>query len=114
MAMTTAYLNVIAPAGGTAVAYIGLVNAGGTELSGGSPAYARKAVTWTNTNGSIAPTADLTFDIPAAGVVAAWHGYSAATSGTDYGGAALTQETYANQGTYKLLMASTAIQHTAT
>jgi hypothetical protein len=114
MAMTTDYLNAIANAGKAVITHIGLVNGSGTELSGGSPAYARKAVTWTSaSNGLIRPSGDLTFDIPAGGVVAGWRGYSASTGGTNYGGQALTQETFAAQGQYKLLAASTGITHSS-
>ncbi|MFF3671680.1 phage tail fiber protein [Microtetraspora malaysiensis] len=110
--MTTAYLDAIAGAGRTAVTHIGLVNASGVEITGGS--YARKAVTWTaSANGVIRPTADLVFDIPSGGVVAGWRGYSALTGGTNYGGADLTSQSFASAGTYTLLAAGTAINHVA-
>ena len=113
MAMSDAYLTgVLAPAGAAAVTHLGLVDNTGTELTGGSPAYARKAVTWTAPSGGlIRPNADLEFDIPASADVSGWRGYSAATAGTDYGGEALTREDYAAQGTYTLLAASTSIDH---
>lgn len=113
-AMETAYLNAIATEGGTLITHIGLVNATGTELTGGSPAYARQAVTWTTASGGvIRPTADLTFNIPAGATVGGWRGYSAATGGTNYGGDDLTNELYAGQGKYTLLAASTGITHSA-
>ena len=112
MAMSTAYLNGIANAGASLVQYIGLVDDNGVELSGGS--YARKAVTWdTASNGSIHPDSDLTFDIPAGATVAGWRGYSAASGGTDYGGAALDPQPFVTAGTYTLLAAETSIDHTA-
>ncbi|MEV1199467.1 phage tail fiber protein [Microbispora rosea] len=112
MAMTTAYLDAIAAAGRTTVTHIGLVNGSGVEISGGS--YARKAVTWTtSSSGTIRPNADLTFDIPSGSTVAGWRGFSASTSGTNYGGADLTSQNFASAGTYTLLAASTAINHTA-
>lgn len=64
--------------------------AGDNELSGGSPAHARKAVTW-NTVGSGQRTNNgaLAFDIPA-GSTAAFAGFwSALTVGTFYGWAPL-------------------------
>jgi hypothetical protein len=80
--------------------HIGLCIVNGTEISGGSPAYARKAVTWVaSAAGIIRPNADLTFDIPAV------------TGGTAYGGADLTNEVFGGQGTYKLLAASTGVKH---
>lgn len=65
--------------------HIGLLDASGTELTGGSPAYARKAVTWTAAASGIRDNnAGLTFDIPAATTVA-FHGlYSAITAGTNF------------------------------
>ncbi|WP_091079037.1 hypothetical protein [Nonomuraea wenchangensis] len=108
MAMATAFLNVCADAGGAAITHIGLVNGSGTELTGGS--YARKAVTWTTaSNGLIRPSADLVFDAPAGSTVAGWRGFSASTSGTNYGGADLTSQAFATAGTYTLLAASTSI-----
>ena len=113
MAMNETYRNAIADYGAGLITYIGLVDESGIELSGGSPAYARQAVTWTvASDGVIRPTADLTFDIPAGTTVAGWRGYDALSGGTDYGGADLTQESYAGQGTYTLLAASTGILHT--
>ncbi|NJP27116.1 hypothetical protein FLW53_23525 [Microbispora sp. SCL1-1] len=112
MAMTTAYLNAIADAGASKITHIGLVDGSGTEITGGS--YARKAVTWTTaSSGTIRPNADLTFDIPSGATVAGWRGYSASTSGTNYGGADLTSQAFSSAGTYTLLAASTAINHTA-
>ncbi|MGI5162609.1 phage tail fiber protein [Microbispora sp. CA-102843] len=112
MAMTTAYLDAIAGAGRTAITHIGLVNGSGVELTGGS--YARKAITWTaSSSGTIKPNADLVFDVPSGATVAGWRGYSALTSGTNYGGADLTSQSFSSAGTYTLLAASTAINHTA-
>jgi len=110
--MEDVYLNAIADHGASLITHIGLVDENGTELTGGNPAYARKAVTWTSASGgTIRPDADLTFDIPEGTTVGGWRGYSASTEGTDYGGKALTQETFASQGEYKLLSASTGILH---
>lgn len=116
MPMNGTYLDAIATHGKSLITHIGLVDNTGAELTGGSPAYARKPVTWTGPSagdGLFRPAADLDFDIPGSRNVAGWRGYSALTAGTDYGGAALTQETYAAQGTYKLLAASTAVDHNA-
>jgi hypothetical protein len=65
--------------------HVGLLDASGTELTGGSPAYARKAVTWTAASGGIRDNnAQLLFDIPAATTVA-FHGlYSAITAGNNH------------------------------
>lgn len=113
--MNADYLNAVADYGGTQITHIGLVDETGTEISGGSPAYARQAVTWTAASGgTIRPNADLTFNIPTGTTVGGWRGYSASTAGTDYGGADLTNETYASQGEYTLLSSGTGILHSST
>lgn len=116
-AMATGYLNAIADDGAALITHIGLVDETGTEITGGSPAYARQAVTWVAaSNGTIRPNADLTFNIPAGETVGGWRGYSASSAGTNYGGDdydAGDRETYANQGQYTLLAASTGITHAA-
>jgi len=110
MAMSETYRNAIADAGGALITHIGLVNSSGVEISGGG--YARQAVTWTTANdGIIRPTADLVFNIPAGTTVGGWRGFSASTAGTNYGGADLTNETFAGAGQYKLLASGTGIQH---
>lgn len=109
--MTEGYRNAIATHGASLITHIGLVDGTGTELTGGS--YARLAVTWAAASaGTVRPNADLTFDVPAA-TVGGWRGFSASTAGTNYGGANLTNETFAAAGQYKLLAASTGINHTA-
>lgn len=79
-----------------------LLNASLVELSGGSPAYARKTLTWgTASAGSMSITNDPVFDIPASGVVAYVRLYNAGGT-VEYGDFAVTQETYGGQGTYTL------------
>jgi len=64
--------------------HIALFDATGTELTGGAPAYARKAVTWTAAAAGIRDNnAQLLFDVPA--VTVAFHGLmSAITAGTTH------------------------------
>jgi hypothetical protein len=110
MAMTEGFKNYLLDTGIDVITHIGLIDDTDTELTGGDPAYARKAVTWGDASGGVVrPTGDLTFDVPAAGVVKGWRGFTALSGGTNYGGAALTEETFAGQGQYKLLAASTGI-----
>jgi hypothetical protein len=114
MPMNAAYLNAVRDHGQSLITHIGLVDDVGAELTGGSPAYARQAVTWVDDGDGISrPSGDLVFDVPGAASVAGWRGYSASSGGTDYGGAALTQEDYAGQGTYTLEADSTSIAHAA-
>lgn len=77
------------------------------EISGGSPAYARKAVTWeavagTETPGNVDMTAQPVFDVAGGTTVAAVGYWTALTGGTFMGGHAVTSETFAGQGTYTL------------
>jgi hypothetical protein len=115
--MNTDYENAVGDAGGALITHIGLVDDTGSEISGGS--YSRLAVTWTSAgsggdaDGTIRPTADLTFDVPAGVTVAEWRGYSASSGGTDYGGASFTNETFSNAGSFTLEAANTAINHDA-
>lgn len=75
---------------------------GANEISGGSPAYARKAIAW----GSAASGAmdDSTngaeFDVPSGTTVSYVGLWSASTAGTFYGFADVTDEVFASQGTY--------------
>jgi hypothetical protein len=70
----------------------------GTEPSGGSPAYARKALTWgAPTNGVITATA--TFDIPAGATIVGIGVHTAVTAGTYLDGATVTSQAFATQGT---------------
>lgn len=108
--MNATYLAAIAGHGAGLITHIGLVNEAGVELSGGG--YARLPVTWTGT-ATKAPSANLLFTVGAGAQVAGWRGYSALSSGTDYGGADVTTRNYTNAGTYELLAASTNINHTA-
>jgi hypothetical protein len=109
--MNSNYHNAVAIHGATLITHIGLVNAGGTELAGGG--YARQPVTWERTGAVLRPDANLVFTTEASDQVAGWRGYSALTSGTDYGGAAVTERNYSNPGTFTLLAASTSITHQA-
>lgn len=73
---------------------------GANEISGGSPAYARKAITWnTAAAGSLDNNANPVFDVPSGATVAFVGLWSAATAGTFYGYFPVTSETYGGQGT---------------
>lgn len=75
-----------------------------TEVTGGSPAYARKAIAF---NAAAAGTMDdstngAVFDVPAAGQVDYVGYYSAVTAGTCLAVDKVTQEIFGGQGTYTL------------
>lgn len=84
---------------------------GTNEVSGGSPAYARKAITWNATSaGDLDDSNTPTFDIPGVTTITHWGLWSAPTGGTFYGGVALSaSETFGGQGTYQLTDADVTI-----
>ena len=74
----------------------------GGEVSGGSPAYARKAITWNAAaSGNLDNNANPVFDVPATTIRRVGL-FSAVTAGTYYGDADITDEVFAAQGTYTL------------
>lgn len=78
---------------------------GASEVTGGSPAYARIAVTWDPASGGIIAAdtgTPVVFDVPS-GVTVSYAGlWSASTAGTWYGGDAVTSVAFSGQGTYEL------------
>lgn len=92
--------------GGTAVDFTTAVTSTSiqklTEISGGSPAYARKAVAFNAAAlGTMDDSSTAAFDIPAAATVNYMGGFSASTAGTLYGLKKVTAEgPYGGQGTY--------------
>jgi hypothetical protein len=100
---TAAMRDILANSYHTSAAYGGLGQTDTTvttfpnEISGGTPAYARKALSWSTGNGG---TASATFDV-AGGITVTKAGvFSAVTAGTYYDGAAVTSQNFASQGTY--------------
>lgn len=73
-----------------------------TEISGGSPAYARAAIAWSSAaDGSMDDSTNgAEMNVPASGVVDYVGFYSASTGGTLYAIDPVTQETFGGQGTY--------------
>lgn len=70
---------------------------GASEVSGGSPAYARKALTWTpGTTGTT--TASAVYDIPSGTTTTHSGLWSALTGGTFRDKAAITSQTFSSQG----------------
>jgi len=76
---------------------------GANEISGGSPAYARKAITWNAASGGSIDDSNVpVFDVAAGKTVKYVGFWSAVSGGTFYGAAAVTNETFGAQGTYTL------------
>lgn len=80
-------------------------DSGANELSGGSPAYARKSIAWEAASaGSMNKAASpaVVFDVPAGASVKYVGLWTAVSGGTWKGAALVTQEDFGGQGTYTL------------
>ena len=81
---------------------------GTSEVTGGSPAYARKAATWAaGTAGDGIVTVTVTFDVPASTTVTHVGLWNAASAGTFLDKAAVTSQAFASQGTYQVTLTYT-------
>lgn len=80
--------------------HVGLLNTA-TELTGGSPAYARKAPSFGATSNGDA-SATLVFDVPAGATVNTVGFYTASSGGSPVHTEPITAESYGGQGTYTL------------
>lgn len=81
---------------------------GTSEVTGGSPAYARKAITFNaSSGGAVASAADVTFDVPAATTIAYIGFWDNQGSPVFRAKADVTDEVFAGQGTYKINAGST-------
>jgi len=102
----TAMKNILSDAYKGSAAYLsaftamGSAGSAGTEVSGGSPAYARKALSWGSSSGGVVSASQVTFDIPASTTVVGVGVHSAVTAGTYYDKTTVTNQTFASQGTY--------------
>lgn len=72
----------------------------GTEISGGSPAYARKPSNWGTASNSAVVASPAAFDVPSGATVAGIGFHTALTAGTYLDGASVTSQAFASQGTY--------------
>jgi hypothetical protein len=82
---------------------------GANEVTGGSPAYARKPITWAAASGgSKTLTGSVTFDVPPSTTLTHLGTWSALSAGTFRGGGSLAAtEVYGAQGTYTLQINAT-------
>jgi hypothetical protein len=71
---------------------------GTNEVTGGSPAYARKSLTWTAGSSDGVVTASATFDVPASTSITHAGIFSASTAGTFYDKVAVTYNSQPSQG----------------
>lgn len=77
---------------------------GANELAGGSPAYARKALTWAAGTVDGTVTATAVFDVESGDTVAGVGLWSAGVGGTYLDGATVTSQTFSAQGTYTVTL----------
>lgn len=108
---TATQKNTLATAYGTAATHAALYTtapgaSAGTEVTGGSPAYARKAITWGAASGG-AITATVTFDVPTGVTVVGAGVHTALTAGTYLDGGTVTSQAFSSQGTYALTLTYT-------
>lgn len=101
---TVAMREILAVAYGNAATHASLHSAdpgttGANEITGGSPAYARKALTWDAGTSDGQVTATAVFDVPANQAVTYVGLWDAATGGTFLDSVAITYATQATQGT---------------
>jgi hypothetical protein len=77
---------------------------GANELTGGSPAYARKPITWNPAaTSNLDSDAEPLFDVPPGTTVSHWGLWSVVSDGTFYAGDdTSTVEVFTGQGTYAL------------
>lgn len=103
MALATAYIkNSLATKYSTEALYAALYTSApgataGTEVTGGSPAYARASLTWSAPSGGQI-TASATFNVPACTVVGSGF-HSASTGGTYVDGFAIASTQFNGQDT---------------
>lgn len=80
----------------------GAANTASNEVSGGSPAYARKAVAWNAASGGIATqNGDVVFDVPG-GTTVSWVSLWNAAGTVRYLKKDVTDEVFGAQGTYTI------------
>jgi hypothetical protein len=111
LVQTVTQKNTLATAYGNAATHAALYStvpgaSAGTELTGGSPAYARMALTWSAASNGVI-TVTVTFNVASGSTVAGAGVHTALTAGTYLDGAAVTSQAFASQGTYALTLTYT-------
>lgn len=83
---------------------------GTNEVTGGAPAYARKAITWNAAaTGNLDSSNQPVFDVPAGTTITHVGFWSLVTGGTFYGSFDITDEAFGAQGTYTLTDADVSL-----
>lgn len=79
---------------------MGSAGSAGTEPSGGTPTYARKAISWGSSSGGVVSGAQVNLDIPSGTTVVGVGFHTAVTAGTYVDKTATTSQAFSSQGTY--------------
>lgn len=74
----------------------------GTELTGGSPAYARVASNWSAASGGASTATPAAQNVASGTTITGAGFFSASTAGTYFDGGGVTSQTFSSQGTYQL------------
>jgi hypothetical protein len=77
------------------------------EVTGGSPAYARKALSWTAGSSDGVVTVTVTFDVPAGTTITHAAVCSSISGSTVLYSVDITDQAFATQGTYALTLTAT-------
>jgi hypothetical protein len=104
---TSTQKNTLASAYATAAAWMAAYTtapgaSAGTEPSGGSPAYARKAPTWGSPSAGVISATAVNFDIPSGSTIVGAGFHTAVTAGTYLDGASVTSQVFSSQGVYAI------------
>lgn len=79
----------------------------GTELTGGSPAYARRPLTWSLNGSGVGTATPTAFDVASGATVAGAGVHTAITAGTYLDGTSVASQSFSSQGTYALTLTYT-------
>ena len=114
MAINNTGKNIMLDALGTACTYLSLHSASpatlGNEITGGSPAYQRKAVTWNAaSNGSKTISNSPVFDVKGGDTVVCVGFCTAITAGTIHADDDVTPESFGGQGTLTVTAGTVAL-----
>lgn len=78
----------------------------GTAITGGTPAYASKALAWNASSNGVKATNGVPFDIPSGATVAGF-GLKTGAAGAYLDGGSLPSQAFSSQGTYTLTVTFT-------
>jgi hypothetical protein len=104
---TVTMRNTLATAYGAAALYGAMATtapggSAGTEVTGGSPPYARISSSWGSASSSAITATAQAFNIPSSTTVVGYEAYSASTAGTYLDGCAVTSQAFSSQGVYTI------------